>query len=59
MLRAHGSGIDALVTALGTRAELGLGHGCCRTPYALETRAELGFGNGCSGDCMLLEHERN
>ena len=27
--------------------------------YALGTRTELWFGHGCSGQCMLLEHERN
>ena len=27
--------------------------------YVLGTRTELWLGHGCSGQCMLLEHERN
>ena len=41
MLRGHGSGMDALVTACSWNAnELGFGHGCCGTPYALGARTE-------------------
>ena len=58
--RNYGLGMDAMVNVCSwnTNAIIVWAWMLWST-YALGTRTELWFGHGCSGQCMLLEHERN
>ena len=58
--RNYGLGMDALVSVCSWNTSGIMAWAWTHSlAYALGTQTLLCFGHGCSGDCKLLEHERN